>query len=347
MKPIRYMTDADRKKNDMSALWKDIFHDADDYTGIVFDDTLDTALSATAYDDELLTSMIVGIPYEFKGGGRVFRALYACGVCTRPEYRRKGEIQSLMAQFERLAASRGFDFVFLIPANERLRKFYSHYGYVDMSGNLYAVYDSEVRNAREAHCPKIELSADDNICILINGDIEESHMHFDKNMCIIGRDILNKIYEFEEIYSTLNLKKDSVYISHTISQWRQIIDEFILSGGIIKLCIENIENLDRKNMNWERVRNDDSGESAMSIPDSDKKAPVRIMDIEMIQSDGKIRMSTAANPILKKKFETTGVFEKKSCEPEPTSDCTAYGMMKFLRPTEMSPMAFVINFMLD
>lgn len=134
----------------MSELWKEIFHDSDDYLRLVINDRLSLRWSRRAYDSGVLTSMIVGIPYEFGRGTsgslcygqrmmsaedmgcQVRSGLYVCGVATRPEWRGRGEIQKLMAEQEAAARDAGFDFLFLIPANDKLRDFYRQYGYADM-----------------------------------------------------------------------------------------------------------------------------------------------------------------------------------------------------------------------
>lgn len=149
--------------HEMSELWRDIFHDSDDYLRLVINDRLPLRWSKRAYDAGVLTSMVVGIPYEFgrvasgcvgceggpagEGDDRpVRRGLYVCGVATRPEWRGRGEVRRLMAEQEADAREAGFDFLFLIPANDRLREYYRQYGYEDMAGmtreNIRPVYVS-------------------------------------------------------------------------------------------------------------------------------------------------------------------------------------------------------------
>lgn len=155
--------------HDMSELWREIFHDSDDYLRLVINDRLPLRWSKTAYDAGVLTSMVVGIPYEFSrvvscrvgceegvagvdADSPARRGLYVCGVATRSEWRGRGEIQRLMAEQEAAARDAGFDFLFLIPANDRLRDFYRRYGYADMVGMTREKIRPVCVSSKSAHC---------------------------------------------------------------------------------------------------------------------------------------------------------------------------------------------------
>lgn len=123
---------------DMMELWKETFHDSSRYIDIVFDNyfTLDNVF--TRYDENRLIAALLCVPYEFqiltKGGEKTIRkAMYLCGLATRPEYRKRGIMSELMKEAERAAKERCFDMTFLIPADSHLREYYRGKGYYDAS----------------------------------------------------------------------------------------------------------------------------------------------------------------------------------------------------------------------
>ena len=128
----------DSLKQDMMELWKDTFHDSDDYIRLVFDTYFNRENVHVRIEDDRLSAALLGIPYEFSMPQSCpahprLRGMYLCGLATRPEYRRRGIMSSLMLEAEQDAFQRGFDMTFLIPADSHLRDFYRRAGYLDLS----------------------------------------------------------------------------------------------------------------------------------------------------------------------------------------------------------------------
>ena len=118
-------------KRKMMALWKDAFHDSDQYVELIFDNYFDPELVAYETAGPEVVAALMGIPYEFGGEQGKIRGLYICGVNTKPKFRGQGISTRLLDQINEKSKKLGYAFTFLIPATERLQRFYSRRGYVD------------------------------------------------------------------------------------------------------------------------------------------------------------------------------------------------------------------------
>ncbi len=151
-------------RKQMVELWKNTFHDSDDYVNMIFNSYFDMDLVAYHEVGGKVVAALLGVPYNFaandatdseyvKHNGIVdendseccgenhkgsVRGLYLCGLATLPEFRKGGIMSRLMQEINIKAGRRGFAFTFLIPASEGLRKYYKDRGYVD---SFYRVCD--------------------------------------------------------------------------------------------------------------------------------------------------------------------------------------------------------------
>lgn len=133
-------------KDRMMKLWKDTFGDPYEYIRMVFDTYFIEENVETVEDEEgRLISSLLGVPYRFFHCGvetscgshdGYMKGMYLCGLATVPDMRRKGLMKKLMRRFEERAAGNDYDFSFLIPADERLRNYYSSMGYVSLPGKF-------------------------------------------------------------------------------------------------------------------------------------------------------------------------------------------------------------------
>ncbi len=127
-------------------LWKDTFGDPYEYIRMVFDTYFIEENVETVEDEEgRLISSLLGVPYRFFHCGvetscgshdGYMKGMYLCGLATVQDMRRKGLMKKLMRRFEERAAGNDYDFSFLIPADERLRNYYSSMGYVSLPGKF-------------------------------------------------------------------------------------------------------------------------------------------------------------------------------------------------------------------
>ena len=245
----------------MSELWKEIFHDSDDYIRLVINDGLDLNLCEYIYDNSgRMTSMIVGIPYRFVGDNHTFTALYLCGVCTIKSNRGKGEFKTLLSALECRAKSMNFDFLFLIPANEKLRHFYKKYSFEDMGDKINLschnntdYLSKEYHNSTDKETRFITLNTKENIVSL--DDISD---------LISNRNVLN-------LLRLLEARSGRYYLIHSEQQWQYVFEEWLLSGNYINIESEKVI---RENLIFEsdRIR-------------GDKYSNIKISSISFIRRD--------------------------------------------------------------
>lgn len=131
--------DSNELKNKLSKLWKDTFHDNDDYISLVFNNYYDPRFSEYEEAGGEVVAGLVGVPYEFGNAERRIRALYLCGLATRQQYRSRGIMTRLLARVNEKAREAGFAFTFLIPSDDGLRKYYHDREYVNA---FYRVIDN-------------------------------------------------------------------------------------------------------------------------------------------------------------------------------------------------------------
>lgn len=117
-------------KRKLTGLWKDTFHDTDEYIRLWFDKYYDPRWTEYEQVGNEIVSMLFGVPYEFGGAEGKIRGLYLCGLATNAKYRGQGLMSKLMDRINDKAREAGFAFTFLIPSSEHLIRFYSHHGYV-------------------------------------------------------------------------------------------------------------------------------------------------------------------------------------------------------------------------
>lgn len=131
--PLNTLMTQKNIKSDMIRLWKDTFHDSDNYIRLVFDNYFDERYIRTVYDGEKLISALLGIPYYFRNKYTSMRGLYLCGLATIPSYRSRGIMTGLINEINCSAKKDKFDFTFLIPADEHLTRYYSKLLYLNCS----------------------------------------------------------------------------------------------------------------------------------------------------------------------------------------------------------------------
>ena len=155
------MTEFESRKKDMKELWKETFHDSDRYIDLIFDAYYSLENSFVRYHENRIIAAMLSVEYEFQiltnnGKKRPIKGMYLCGLVTHPEWRKRGIMADLMKEAEEDIKARGFDLVFLIPADDHLRKYYKKMGYRDSSWRTLqkiTVEDSDIEDSLT--CPHI------------------------------------------------------------------------------------------------------------------------------------------------------------------------------------------------
>lgn len=126
-------------KMKLSKLWKDTFHNSDDYISLIFDNYFDPGLAEYEIEEGEIVAGLIGIPYEFGNKESRLKGLLLCGLATKPQSRSQGLMTGMLERINKKAADEGFSFTFLILTADGLRKFFQDRKYVNA---FYRVIDN-------------------------------------------------------------------------------------------------------------------------------------------------------------------------------------------------------------
>lgn len=211
---------------EMKKLWKDTFHDSDAYIDLVFRNYYDPDLSEYHLEDGKLVAGLLSVPYIFGTEKNKLKGLYLCGLSTRPEFRRKGIMHSLFLKIRKVAKEKGFDFIFLIPADSGLRRYYRDMGMTESFYHVRNRYTSAHDFERDFNK---YLQKEDHRVSALKKHYWNSLKYrvYDPNENIT-QDIINFIY-------TLQQKENPFGLLHSEKDMRVVINENSISGGAIFL----------------------------------------------------------------------------------------------------------------
>lgn len=120
-------------KSQMKALWKATFHDSDEYIDLVFDSYFDPEYVEYFEEGGTIKSAALGIPYKFGNDKYHISGVYLCGLATTPDYRKKGIMGRLIEKAAERMKQKGYAFLFLIPADEGLKRYYMDRQFIPFS----------------------------------------------------------------------------------------------------------------------------------------------------------------------------------------------------------------------
>lgn len=232
-------------KSKMMQLWKDTFHDSDEYISMVFENYFDDDRVEFEVQSGALLSAMLSVGYEFEGAGmsRPLRGLYLCGLATVPSARGAGLMSQLMSRIESKARDEGFDFTFLIPADAGLRRYYADRGYADSCWRLPVRFAPR----HDFKLPKGE-NADENCgkCELKILDFRGSYAsRFDENKIVSLAQKLSTVPVGEVSKSPAPTDKSTraqvCELRHSASDWRAVLMDLKLSEGLFLWLEQNDE----------------------------------------------------------------------------------------------------------
>lgn len=212
----------------MKALWKDTFHDSDQYINLVFQQCYHPDFAEIEVRNGKVVAALMGVPYRFGNTENSLPALYLCGLATLPEYRSQGIMSELLDRINDRAKDAGFAFTFLVPANIGLRKYYRDRGYVNA---FYRVADNYT-NLHDFNREYESLLFDqkEKVAELKRKYFASLRSEIFDSSSPDAPEILQKMI------AMMHLIEDSQQdfrIIHSDQQWRTIFDENSISGGTI------------------------------------------------------------------------------------------------------------------
>ena len=197
--------DVQQVRENMMSLWKETFGDSSEYISLVFNNYFNPKFISFFEEGGVVKSSLMGIPYDFVSKtGRTLQGLYLCGLATKKDSRRRGIMTRLLDQINIKAEEEGFDFTFLIPSGEGIRRYYRDCGYQDA---FYLKKEYYVRG----HDFKSDIK------------LSCSRYDFERK---------NQITDFLCKYGTSVFNRDSAYIlAHSRKDWEIVLDETLISNG--------------------------------------------------------------------------------------------------------------------
>ncbi len=220
----------------MMGLWKNTFHDSDEYINLVFDTYFNPELMEYEERDGSIVSAMMAVPYRFGNGNNQLKGLYLCGLATNPEYRRKGIMSRMIERFAARMKNSEYSFLFLIPADTGLQRYYKDHGFVNAfyrikehytavhdfnleQENALNVEDERVSKIKRRYCERI-------VCKKISNDTTPP----EDEICRL----ISYLQECEHSGSGLG-------ILHSGKDLSVAIKECVISGGCVYYCL-NYEN---------------------------------------------------------------------------------------------------------
>ena len=186
------------RRAQMEKLWMETFKDSSEYVMLVFDNYYDPILSASREKEGEIVSALLGVPYDFVDpSGNRLRGLYLCGLATKESEQGKGLMSEMLEEINGKAQEKGFDFTFLIPSNDGIRRFYRDRGYHD---TFYYKEDFFVKSHRFKKDPKLKIGNSGK------EDRETLIEYLSKSKTVYGWELI-----------------------HTLKDWKAVIDEAEIS----------------------------------------------------------------------------------------------------------------------
>ena len=108
------------------ALWADRFHDSGPLLDVVFSESFFPDLSCGLFLGNELISTVYGQPFPVRFGSVTRTGLFLSGVSTKKGYEKRGYMHRCLEMTEDTARKKGYSFLMLSPAKERV---YLSYGF--------------------------------------------------------------------------------------------------------------------------------------------------------------------------------------------------------------------------
>lgn len=225
-------------KEGMMRLWKETFHDSEEYVRLVFDAFFNIEMVEYEEIDGNIVAALLAVPYYFGNSSHQLKGLYLCGLSTDPAYRKHGIMGGLIERLASRMKNSGHSFMFLIPADEELQRYYRDRRFVNAFyrsverftsshdfalENLHVLNkeDSRIKNIKQRYCERL-------ICRRISSDEE---------LPLSEARLLTDYIRKRENYRPDSCRH--LGILHTTCELMTAIKECFVSGGRIYYCINS------------------------------------------------------------------------------------------------------------
>lgn len=127
--PLADFADTERIKTETMNLWRDTFHDSEDFMKLYFEEVYHPEINVVCQIDGHVVGALQTIPMRLKMGDEEASAAYISGVSVQAEMRRQNIGSSLMRQAHNTLYAKHTVFASLIPAEPWLFDWYAQCGY--------------------------------------------------------------------------------------------------------------------------------------------------------------------------------------------------------------------------
>lgn len=125
------------------ALWEEAFGDTKETIDLFFDTCFQIQNTLVAVCDGQVRSVVYLLRNTLQNGGKSFTASYIYAAATEKAYRGKGLMRALLEYTTETENARGTDFLYLVPANAHLFRYYEKCGFHIAFGKQICTFSRE------------------------------------------------------------------------------------------------------------------------------------------------------------------------------------------------------------
>ncbi len=114
----------------LHTLWKDVFGDEDGYIDLFFARAFPGCHTFAVTENGEVQSVLYLLNCRLQAGKKLYDGYYLYAAATKPQYRRKGLMRSLIEEAKAFMHETGKDFIVLLPASRPLYDYYEKFGFV-------------------------------------------------------------------------------------------------------------------------------------------------------------------------------------------------------------------------
>lgn len=126
------------RENQISTLWQRVFDEAKEVTSLFLKEIYPICENPVVEIDGKLVSSLFLIPCKIEN----YNGLYVYCAMTDESYRKKGLMEKLLKEADKIKSQKNLDFLILVPANESLFNYYSKFGF-EKFGYNFKTYEIE------------------------------------------------------------------------------------------------------------------------------------------------------------------------------------------------------------
>ena len=113
----------------LHTLWKDVFGDEDGYIDLFFSGAFHTSHPFAVIENGEVQSVLYLLDCQLQAGKQRYDGYYLYAAATKPQYRRRGLMRTLIEEAKAFMHESGKDFIVLVPATKPLYDYYEQFGF--------------------------------------------------------------------------------------------------------------------------------------------------------------------------------------------------------------------------